>query len=143
MNIKNMASTQNLRSASLFLGALVIISIHIHTLIKETTKNQQLRQNVPAQFLGYKFAGLEETLRDVRYIGYYSDKSLDDRVFAAQFAQAQYILTPAILDFNNTDHDFILFDCSTEDIAMRKIKQIGAVPLKKNQFGIILARKIK
>ena len=80
--------------------------------------------------------------KDVKYVGYYTDRNLEESPAAAKFAQAQYILVPAILDLNKTDHEFILFDCSREEIARRKIEEIKALPLKRNKFGIILARKL-
>ena len=99
------------------------------------------RQNNPFFFSGSIFLGLEKMFQDVKYVGYYTDKNLNERPTAAKFAQAQYILAPAILDLNATDHEFILFDCSREEIARRKIEDIKAVPLKKNKFGVILAKK--
>ena len=76
-------------------------------------------------------------------MGYYTDKNMDNRADALQFAQAQYTLAPIILDFNHTDYEYILFDCSKEEIALEKMLQIGAVPIRKNQFGVILARNLK
>ncbi len=86
--------------------------------------------------------GLTDMLRGVEYVGYFTDKDLTDKTNAAQFSQAQYILAPVILDLNNTQRDFIIFDCTTPDVALEKIKEIDAVPLVKNKFGIILARKL-
>ena len=92
------------------------------------------------RFSGLKFSGLDGILQDAAYVGYYTDKNLSkDRDAAAQFSQAQYILAPAILDVNNTNHFFTLFDCTTEEMAFKKIKELGAIPIKKNKFGIILA----
>ena len=106
---------------------------------KEIRLLRQIRRQVPYIFMGNKFLGLKAILKDAKSIGYYTDKNLDDNKPALQFAQAQYTLAPIILDLNNTNHSFVLFDCSSEEIALQKIKEAGLVPMKKNQFGIILA----
>ena len=99
------------------------------------------RKLIPYTFLGFKFSGLSELFRDhkIDYVSYYTDKDLSVNQHLAQFSQAQYIVAPIILDLNNTKHEFILFDCTSEEKAFTKIKEIGAVALRKNKFGIILA----
>ena len=77
----------------------------------------------------------------IKYVGYYTDKSLDVNQNAAEFAQAQYVLAPTILDLNNLNHEYILLDCSAEDIAFEKIKEIHAIPFKK-RLGLILAKRL-
>lgn len=99
----------------------------------------QLRKRRPYVFLGVKFLGLKDFVGHVQYIGYYTDKDLDQNQNAMQFSQAQYVLAPVILDLNNLRHEFIVFDCTSPKAAMDKIKEIGAVPLRVNQFGVILA----
>ena len=123
--------------------ALLIIVFNAVTLYKKTSQLGQIRQQIPFLFLGNKFLGLKEILKNPKYLGYYTDNNLDENKAAMQFAQAQYILAPIILDLNNTDHPFVLFDCSREEIAMQKIKEAGLVPIKRNQFGIILAGHLK
>ena len=124
-----------------FMTALILLNSL--DLLKETVIIREFKKSLPFRFLGLKFAGLENTFRDIPYIGYYTDKDLNEKQNAAQFAQAQYILAPTILDLNNTDHEFILFDCTATDKALKKIREIHAAAIKKNDFGIILTRKIK
>ena len=125
------------------LAIILTITLNTADLIKETYKIEKQRESIPFYFSGFKFLGLEDIFRGVSHAGYYTDKDLSVKQNAAQFAEAQYILAPTILDFNNTDREFILFDCTTEEKALEKIRQIRAIPLKKNEHGIILARKIK
>ena len=122
------------------LALLVVIAVNLSQSFVDILGLYSKRQNNPFFFSGYIFLGLEKMLKDVKYVGYYTDRNLDEMPAAAKFAQAQYILAPTILDLNKTDHEFILFDCSQEEIARRKIEDIKAVPLKKNKFGIILAK---
>lgn len=113
---------------------------NLYTLAKDTVNMVKIRQRLPPTFLGDRFRGIETFVGKAPYIGYYTDKSLDDNLSARQFAQAQLVLAPTILDLNNTNHEFIIFDCTSPQVAMAKIQDLGAKPLKANSYGIILAR---
>ena len=104
---------------------------------------KRLREKRPYFFIGDKFSGLGRLFRGVKYVGYYTDKNLDVNRHAAQFAQAQYALAPTILDLNNTNHELIIFDCTSELMAWARIKEIQAVPIKRNNLGIIVARRAR
>ncbi len=93
----------------------------------------------PLHSLGDKFKGLETILNTQRRVGYYSDKNMDNPLSIAQYEQAQYILAPTVLDLNNTQYPFVILDCSTSEIALNKIKELGLQPIKANNQGIILA----
>ncbi|MFH1359656.1 MAG: hypothetical protein ABIJ41_01290 [Candidatus Omnitrophota bacterium] len=94
-------------------------------------------------FPGFQFSGLKDDLRDVPYVGYFTDKDLDVPLYAAQFQQAQLILAPTVLDLNNTGHEYIIFDCTTPQIAFRKMKELHVQPLKINPLGAVLGQKAK
>ena len=94
--------------------------------------------SIPLHSLGYKFLGLEGTFKNVRYVGYYTDKDIEEPLTVAQFEQAQYTLAPTVLVLNKTNYPFVLFDCTTPVFALEKIKELGMQPLKTNA-GIILA----
>jgi hypothetical protein len=126
----------------LFLASVMIL-FNATKLYQEIRKTQQAREKIPYVFTGVKFTGLKSVLNHAEYIGYYTDKNLDNRQDAAQFAQAQYILVPIILDLNNTQHEYILFDCSSLAVALDKIQELGMIPLRRNQFGIVLAKNPK
>lgn len=122
------------------LALLLVIAVNLAQSFGDLLDLYSKRRKNPFFFSGYIFQGLEKIFKDIKYVGYYTDQSLDENSAAAKFAQAQYILAPTILDLNSTNHEFILFDCSREEIAREKMQEIDAVPLKKNKFGIILAR---
>ena len=125
------------------LAILLITANNVLASFKDIWDLHTRRQRNPYFFSGTIFSGLKKILKESKYVGYYTDKSMDLTPYAAQFAQAQYILAPIILDFNNTDHEFIFFDCLDEKAALKKIKEIKAIPFKKNKFGIMLATKIR
>ena len=127
----------------LFFGLMAaVIAFNTASLSSEAYKIQKKRTETPFYFSGFQFLGLADTLNSATRVGYLTDKDLNDKQNTAQFAQAQYILSPVILDFNNASHAYILLDFSDEKKALLKIKSIGAVPLKKNG-GLILAVKAK
>lgn len=111
-------------------------------LFKDIETTQQARKETPFIFQGFLFSGLEKFLPNVHYVGYFSDKDLDDNSDAARFAQAQYILAPIVLDLDYQKHEWVIFDCATEQKAFEAMKMLGVSPVKRNQFGIILARRI-
>lgn len=133
-----------LNSKNLFI-VLVLLTIAVNGLIlsKDMRKTRRHREAAPFYFSGSQFSGLKQILKGVPYVGYYTDKDFSKTQNAALFAEAQYVLAPSILDLNNTNHDFVIFDCTDKDTALRKIGEINAVPLKRNPFGAILARKMK
>ena len=133
-----------LRPQFLFLlGVLVVLTINATELLVEVTSIEERKTYIPFYFQGFKFSGLDDVFEGVTYAGYYTDKDLNVTRHLAQFAQAQYIVAPVILDLNLTNREFILFDCIKEETAFAKIKEIGAVALRKNKFGIILAQNKK
>jgi hypothetical protein len=127
-----------MRKVFLTLLALVIaISIFQLTLkIIEHSKH-------PSSFLGTQFQEIAPLFKNVRKAGYYTDKNIEHILAIAQFEQAQYILAPTILDLNNTQHALVIFDCSTPQVAMQKINELGLKPLRMNNAGIILAANPK
>ena len=98
---------------------------------------------MPYQKIGYKFEGLNQFTEGIEYIGYFTDTNINDQENSKIFAQAQYLLAPAILDYNNVEHEYILFVCEDEKKAWAIIKDIGAEPLRRNQYGMILAKRKK
>ncbi len=132
-----------LNPINLFLGILaLLIALNATSLFSTAFKIQRERLQKPFYFSGFQFLGLQDILHGETHIGYLTDKDFNDKQNAAQFAQAQYLLSPVILDLNNTNHTYILFDFTDEKKALKKIRSIGAAPLKKHG-SLILAVKTK
>ena len=97
---------------------------------------------MPYQPIALEFIGLEQFTKDFKYMGYYTDIDIKKNEPAAKtFAQAQYWLAPTVLDFNNLNHEYIIFVCSNEETALKKIAEINALALTRNNLGMILARR--
>ena len=77
----------------------------------------------------------------IEFLGYYSDKDMEKSANILIFSQAQYYLAPLVIESGNTDHEYVLFDCSTPDVALKKINELGATPIIANSLGMILAKK--
>jgi hypothetical protein len=118
----------------------LIIGLNLFSFSQEVMETLRVRKTYPYFFHGLQFSGLNHILKGQRRIGYYTDRNIDDLPNALKFSQAQYILAPIMLDLNNTDCEFIIFDCSSPLVAINKIKALKVVPLQINPFGIILAR---
>lgn len=113
-------------------------------LSEEINRINGLSKVLSHQKIGYQFRGLEEFTKGIDRIGYYSDENLELNEHAHKlFAHAQYVLAPTVLELDNMDHDFVLVVCSNERNALHKLKQLNALPLRANKFGMILARRIR
>jgi len=99
------------------------------------------RKVLAHQMIGYQFDGLSQFTKDIEIMGYFTDEKLKKKSAAKIFSHAQYMLAPTILDFNNVEHEYILFICSDEKIAIQKIIELKAQPLRRNKYGMILARR--
>ncbi len=129
---------------SLWMALLIgLLFFNMVSLGKAVTQTKHRRQSKPYIFYGIAYAGLNKFLNGVEAIGYYTDRDLDENSHAAAFAQAQYMLAPIMVDLDYAKYEFIIFDCSSEEKAMAKINELGAIPLKKNKFGVILAQQEK
>ena len=125
-----------------FLLCLSVVCIcNVFVLRHEIVRLLAFNKDIPHQIIGYEFLQLENAFKDVEIIGYYTDGDLSEKKHGKLFAHAQYILAPTILDLNSLNHEYILFVCSSEEIAWKKIKEIGAVALQKNPWGMILAKR--
>ena len=120
----------------------VIVIINCVAAARTIISTRKLRRTTPFYFLGSAFSSFEEALAGKSHIGYYTDKDLGKTVHAAQFAQAQFILAPVILDTDYRKYEFIILDCSSLSNVLEKMRGIGAVPVKINAFGIVLARRL-
>jgi hypothetical protein len=92
----------------------------------------------PLHSLSYQFQGLKPTFNNIAYAGYYTDKNIEAPASIAQYELAQYVLAPTVLVLNETKYALIIFDCTSPQIAIEKIKELGLQPLKANN-GLILA----
>ena len=95
------------------------------------------------QIVGHRVEGLSDFTKDIEIIGYYTDKDISQRKPLREYAHAQYLMVPSILDLNNTDLEHILFVCSTPTAAIKKISEIGAQPIMSNDQGVFFAKKRK
>ena len=93
----------------------------------------------PLHSLSQQFVGLKKPFIGVARAGYYTDKNLDLPLVIAQFEQAQYILAPTVLEINTTGLPLVIFDCTSPQVAIAKIKELGLVPISASNTGLILA----
>jgi hypothetical protein len=123
----------------IFLTALVLAAVfNLCQAYTQAIHQLQDRTTIPLHSLGFQFMGLENVFKGVRTVGYYTDKDLGKTLAIAQFEQAQYMLAPTVLDLNHTQYHWVIFDCTSPQIALENIKRLGLTPMKARN-GIILA----
>lgn len=126
----------------IFLCSIFVLTLfNTYSTFDYIKKIQKIKHVIPYQFDGFKFSGLNEFFQNVEYVSYFTDRDLKDEDAVKQFSQAQYMLAPTILDPDNMDHPYMLVDCANPAMALRKMKEFNVVPVKRNQFGIILAKR--
>jgi len=121
-----------------FICLCLIAAFNLLTAYAQAILQLQDRTSIPLHSLGYQFMGLEKVFKDIRSVGYYTDKDLDQPLAIAQFEQAQYMLAPTVLELNNTRYHWMIFDCTSPQTALEVIKRLKFIPMKSNH-GIILA----
>jgi len=118
---------------------ILLTAVNFGQISLQILENQRLQGGVHLHNLGDQFKGLEPIFNHMPMAGYYTDKPIERPMVIAQFEQAQYVLAPTVLDLNHTDYPLVLFDCSSPEVALNKIKELGFQPVKANNLGIILA----
>src|SRR5476651_596200 len=123
----------------IFLSLLILAAaFNLFTAYTQAITQIQDHTTIPLHSLGFQFMGLETVFKGVHTVGYYTDKDLNNPLAIAQFEQAQYMLVPTVLDLNHTQYHWVIFDCTSPQVAMEAIQRLGLTPLKVNH-GIILA----
>ena len=120
---------------------LVLTVTNGFVLKEEIRRIYNYKKILDYNIVGYQFAGIETFLEDVEYMGFFTDKDMNNPKNAKLFAHAQFALAPIVLDFNNLNHKYIIFACSSDGIAELYMNKINAVALGRNQFGIIIAKR--
>ena len=132
------------RARAFFLLCLIMTSVNQTIVLSEEIRRvQSYKKVLPYNTIGYKFDGLKPFVQGIEFIGYYTDFPPQDEEGSKMFSHAQFALTPSVLDFMNLDHEYVLLVCTSEAAAQKKMAEIGAVPLRGNAFGMVLAQKIR
>jgi hypothetical protein len=92
-------------------------------------------------FAGDKFNGLQNLLKNEKYVGYYTDQKITDPRPMMELLQAQYAVIPLILDPQSLEHRFIIVQCADIPAAIEKFKAMGARPVTKSNMGIFLVER--
>ena len=140
--LKNIEIPRSLPQKIFVLCLSAIAAYNIVKLNEEHAHIRGMRKLIPHQIIGHKLAGLENYTKGVGVMGYYTDAPEGDEAQSKLFSYAQYLLAPTILDYNNLDHEYILFVCNDPQTPLRIMSRIHAAPYKQNKYGMILARRL-
>lgn len=132
---------RSLRLNIYLLGLSIIILLNVFVLKEEFRRIYSFKKIMKHQIIGHKFAGLDEFTKEIDVISYFTDQDLKTNAAGKDLAQAQLLLTPTIVDADRLDHEYVLLVCKNEINALRIMKQLNLIPLRRNQHGIILARR--
>ena len=126
----------------IFLTAMfIIIVFNIKQFYARINKISNNKIPINRKFPGIMAKTLLPLVKNHEIIGYYTDKEIYNNKNNAIFTQAQFILAPTILDYTNLNHELVLINCSKLNIALKKLKELKARPIKIHPAGIILAKR--
>ncbi len=141
MNLKNFEIPKTLRQKFFVICLLAMTVYNCFALYQENKKIAAMKKLIPHQIIGHKLVGLENYTKRVSVMGYFTDAPEEDEASAKLFSYAQFLVAPTILDYNNVNHEYILFVCNNPEITKIIMTKIGAEPFKENEFGMVLARR--
>ena len=144
MNLKNLKNLlPETFSQWLFIVCLLTLTVTNAVVTwQEVITVSNYKKIVPYNNIEYKFTNLREIIQGQEFIGYYSDDTqLKDENNAKAYSHAQFALAPTVVELNNLNHKYILLVCSNEKLALEKMVEIGAVPLRRNKFGMMLVER--
>jgi hypothetical protein len=133
-----MAPVMKLAQKILYIVAALIAAINILLSISQVANHTFNKSGTPLHSLSYQFQGLKDVFKGVAFAGYYTDKNIEHPVAIAQYEQAQYVLAPTVLILNKTDYPLVILDCTSPEVAIAKMKELGLQPIKGHN-GLILA----
>ena len=110
-------------------------------LFRDISASRLKRQAHPYFFSGEIFAGIKGAQGTETYIGYLTDRDINNDAVSLRFTQAQFTLAPAVLDFGNARHRLIILDFHDEKKALAEAITLSLRPLKRSPQGIILAER--
>ncbi|MEW5894230.1 MAG: hypothetical protein AB1650_00485 [Candidatus Omnitrophota bacterium] len=123
----------------LLLAILAALIFNLTMTVPAISSSLKKISSQPYVFIGRPFIVLRDILGNVSKVGYVTDGSMDDLSVAAKFAVAQYTLAPVILELNETDLPFVIYNYSSPLKALNEIKQEGMVMIGATQNGFVLA----
>lgn len=142
------ASTQSLlfswswiRGFLLITATLIIILFNLIDRWYNLKNMMPMRAETKHQVLGQHFANFATLTKDIPKLSFFTDLDLSDGTNNAIFSQGQYLLAPTVLDTENMHHEYILLLCRNPQTTIHYIKQHNLQPLRRNRFGLILARR--
>ncbi|MBF0388280.1 MAG: hypothetical protein HQL20_10610 [Candidatus Omnitrophica bacterium] len=109
--------------------------------VRELTALQAKRRAQPYAFGGEIFAGIKGATGSEKYLGYLTDRDINNDKVAMRFTQAQFTLAPLILDFNNPNHRLLILDFQDLKQAVALAEKMQLRLLKRSPQGLLFAER--
>ena len=107
----------------------------------EIVKVYKYKKLIPHQSIGFRYEDLVSHTNNIPIVGYITDRELGEEENAKEFAYAQFMLAPTILDFNNPEHEYILFDYSSPQESWERMLKMNAHPVYGGKYGLLLTQR--
>ena len=88
---------------------------------------------------GAQFADFKDKIKGEKIVGYMTNRDSSPEKNDQEFLMAQYMLAPTVLDFNNSNHKFLILDYTSPIFLAYEIKNLNVRPVYDNKFDKVLA----
>ncbi len=127
---------------------IILLSLLFITFTSFLSIRYVKRNAVPVPNLyepGYQYIDFVPHLKNVKRLGFLSNKSISAEAGLDEFQQAQYMLAPAVLDLNNSNYEYNVLDFMTEKkdqvYVFYMLQKLNAVKVADNPWGRVLIRR--
>jgi hypothetical protein len=127
---------------------IIILSLFFISFTTFLSVRYVKRNKVPVPNLfepGYQYIDFVPYLKNVKRLGFLSNKSISAEAGLDEFQQAQYMLVPAVLDLNNSNYEYNVLDFMTEKkdqfYLFYMLKKLNAEKVADNSWGRVLIRR--
>lgn len=133
----------SLKHQTIFILSLTFIAFTLFLSIRYVIKNKN-----PALVIyepGYQYANFLPHLKNVKRLGFLTNKPTSSESGFEDYLQAQYVLAPRILDLNNSAYEYNIMDYMVEPkdqiYVFYMLNKLQAKKIADNVWGRVLIRK--
>ncbi len=133
----------SLKHKTIIVLSLIFIAFTLFLSIRYVIKNKN--QALIIYEPGYQYANFLPHLKQVKRLGFLTNKPTSSESGFEDLLQAQYILAPRILDLNNSTYEYNILDYMVEPkdqiYVFYMLNKLQATKIDDNDWGRVLIRK--
>lgn len=121
------------------------VMLNFNNLIPTFNRNLMLLRHPDQSIPGQEFIPLKPSLTGIMTLGYQtcipSQHQMIDPEIMGPYQEAQFVLSPVILDYNNVSHEVLLYRCQNSADRVRWMNQFLSIKVLYQDQQLLLIRK--